>query len=68
MGRLIDIECLGGPVDGERMKVDAGTAWPGQVLVTVHNVAGRHDYVLARDGGRLVALYRTSLSAQAPQP
>jgi hypothetical protein len=59
----IEIECFGGPCDGETISVPPHLAIAGGHVRAPVEGKGTpaEDYVLARDAGRLVALYRRAV-------
>ena len=58
----IEVECFGGPCDGETISVPQHLAIAGgHVRAPVEGKGAAEDYVLARDADRLVALYRRAV-------
>ena len=58
VGVPIEVECFGGPCDGETISVPQHLAIAGGHVRAPVERTGAEDYVLARDAERLVALYR----------
>ena len=56
----IEVECLGGPCDGETISLPQHLAIAGGHVREPVEGKGE-DYVLARDADRLVALYRRAV-------
>ena len=56
----IEVECFGGPCDGETISVPQHLAIAGGHVRAPVEGKGE-DYVLARDADRLVALYRPAV-------
>ena len=57
----IEIECFGGPCDGEKISVPQHLAIAGGHVRAPVEGKGAEDHVLARDADRLVALYRRAI-------